>query len=136
VRATLRGPADPDETANLTRPLRTLVRWHDGQEPGTGAVWGLEESFRLMTAAELDELDAAIDADTDAFPEWPEDEMWDQVLTDDDGAYLAIVAFGRLVRRSHDRDDVVIAESLADWVWDRVAAFGGHDPRPKRPALG
>ena len=96
VRATLRGPADPDETANLTRPLRTLVRWHDGQEPGTGAVWGLEESFRLMTAAELDELDAAIDADTDAFPEWPEDEMWDQVLTDDDGAYLAIVAFGRL----------------------------------------
>lgn len=136
VRATLRGPADPDETANLTRPLRTLVRWHDGQEPGTGAVWGLQESFRLMTAAELDELDAAIDADTDAFPEWPEDEMWDQVLTDDDGAYLAIVAFGRLVRRSHDRDDVVIAESLADWVWDRVAAFGGHDPRPKRPALG
>ncbi|MGO1801255.1 MAG: tetratricopeptide repeat protein [Microbacteriaceae bacterium] len=136
VRATLRGPADPDETANLTRPLRTLVRWHDGQEPGTGAVWGLEESFRLMTAAELDELDAAIDADTDAFPEWPEDEMWDQVLTDDDGAYLAIVAFGRLVRRSGDRDDVVIAESLADWVWDRVAAFGGHDPRPKRPALG
>ncbi|MGO3190410.1 MAG: tetratricopeptide repeat protein [Microbacterium sp.] len=136
VRATLRGPADPDETANLTRPLRTLVRWHDGQEPGTGAVWGLEESFRLMTAAELDELDAAIDADTDAFPEWPEDEMWDQVLTDDDGAYLAIVAFGRLVRRSRDRDDVVIADSLADWVWDRVAAFGGHDPRPKRPALG
>ncbi|MGO1853035.1 MAG: tetratricopeptide repeat protein [Microbacteriaceae bacterium] len=136
VRATLRGPADPDETANLTRPLRTLVRWHDGQEPGTGAVWGLEESFRLMTAAELDELDAAIDADTDAFPEWPEDEMWDQVLTDDDGAYLAIVAFGRLVRRSGDRDDVVIADSLADWVWDRVAAFGGHDPRPKRPALG
>lgn len=136
VRATLRGPADPDETANLTRPLRTLVRWHDGQEPGTGAVWGLEEPFRLMTAAELDELDAAIDADADAFPEWPEDEMWDQVLTDDDGAYLAIVAFGRLVRRSHDRDDVVIAESLADWVWDRVAAFGGHDPRPKRPALG
>lgn len=136
VRATLRGPADPDETANLTRPLRTLVRWHDGQEPGTGAVWGLEESFRLMTAAELDELDAAIDADADAFPEWPEDEMWDQVLTDDDGAYLAIVAFGRLVRRSGDRDDVVIAESLADWVWDRVAAFGGHDPRPKRPALG
>lgn len=136
VRATLRGPADPDETANLTRPLRTLVRWHDGQEPGTGAVWGLEEPFRLMTAAELDELDAAIDADADAFPEWPEDEMWDQVLTDDDGAYLAIVAFGRLVRRSGDRDDVVIAESLADWVWDRVAAFGGHDPRPKRPALG
>ncbi|MGO1508825.1 MAG: tetratricopeptide repeat protein, partial [Microbacterium sp.] len=136
VRATLRGPADPDETANLTRPLRTLVRWHDGQEPGTGAVWGLEEPFRLMTAAELDELDAAIDADADAFPEWPEDEMWDQVLTDDDGAYLAIVAFGRLVRRSGDRDDVVIADSLADWVWDRVAAFGGHDPRPKRPALG
>ena len=136
VQATLRGAADPDETANLTRPLRTLARWHDGQEPGTGAVWGLAEPFRLMTAAELDELDAAIDADAAAFPEWPEDEMWDQVLTDDDGAYLAIVAFGRLVRRSRDRDDVVIADSLADWVWDRVAAFGGHDPRPKRPALG
>ncbi|MCW4458642.1 tetratricopeptide repeat protein [Microbacterium sp. MPKO10] len=135
VRETLREPADPDETANLTRPLRTITRWHDGQAPGTGAVWGLDEPFRFMTAGELNELDAAIDADLAAFPEWPEDEMWDQVMTDDRGAYLAIVAYGRLVRRSRGEEDVVIADSLADWVWDRVAAFGGRDPRPKRPAF-
>lgn len=135
VRETLRKPADPDETANLTRALQTVTRWHDGQASGTGAVWGLDEPFRLMTVAELTELDTAIDADPAGFPEWPEDEMWDQVMTDDHGAYLAIVAYGRLVRRSRGEDDVVIADSLADWVWDRVAAFGGRDPRPKRPAL-
>jgi hypothetical protein len=32
-------------------------------------------------------------------------------------------------------EDIPIADSPADWVWDRVVAFGGHDPRPARRPL-
>lgn len=135
VRATLRDPVDPAEAPELGRLIRTITGWHDGQALDTGAVWGLDEPFRLMSAAELTLLDAAIDADPSSYPEWPEDEAWDPVMTDDRGAHLAVVAYGRLVRRSRDRDDVVIADSMADWAWDRVAGFGGHDPRPKRPGF-
>jgi len=135
VRSTLREPADAAATAEMSRDLRRTLTWHDGQASGTGVVWRTDEAFRLMTAAERRELDAAVDADPAAHPEWSEDDMWDAVMTDDRGAHLTLSAFGRLVRRERGRDDVVVADTLADWVWDRVAAFGGHDPRPRRPAL-
>jgi len=135
VRATLRDPADPAEAATLSREVRRITGRYDGQTSGTGAVWGADEPFRFMTAAELNALDAAIDADPSAHPEWADDDMWDAVMTNDHGAHLTTSAFGRLVRRERNRDDIVVADSLADWVWDRVAAFGGHDPRPKRPTL-
>lgn len=107
-----------------------LVAWHNGQEPGSGAVWGLAEPFRLMSAAEIIAMDAGIEADQAAHPDWPENELWEQVMTDDAGAYLVIVAFGALVKRRPGQPDEPVAASVADWIWDRVADFGGPDPRP------
>ncbi|WP_236594301.1 tetratricopeptide repeat protein [Saccharothrix sp. 6-C] len=107
-----------------------LVAWHDGQLPGTGAAWGTAGPFRLMSAAEIIALGAEIEADPAAHPDWPENEVWEQVMTDDAGAYLVIVALGALVERRPGHPDKPVAESMADWIWDRVADFGGRDPRP------
>lgn len=134
VRATLRpglSAADLAEDEKVgSMVAEDLVAWHDGQEPGTGAVWGLAEPFRLMSAAEIIAMDAEIDADQEGHPDWPENEIWEQVMTDDAGAYLVAVAFGALVKRRPGQPDEPVAPSLADWVWDRVAGFGGRDPRP------
>ncbi len=111
-----------------------LVAWHDGQQPGSGAAWGLAEPFRLMSAAEIIAMSTEIEADPAAHPDWPEDEAWEQVMTDDAGAYLVAVAFGALVKRRPGHPDEPVAPSMADWVWDRVADFGGPDPRPAAPA--
>ncbi|MDQ2587902.1 tetratricopeptide repeat protein [Saccharothrix yanglingensis] len=107
-----------------------LVAWHDGQQPGSGAAWGPAGSFRLMSAAEIIAMSAGIEADPAAHPDWPENEVWEQVMTDDAGAYLVVVAFGALVERRPGHPDEPVAASMADWVWDRVADFGGRDPRP------
>ncbi|MFC6093398.1 tetratricopeptide repeat protein [Saccharothrix lopnurensis] len=107
-----------------------LVAWHDGQQPGSGAAWGSAEPFRLMSAAEIIAMSAEIEADQAAHPDWPENEVWEQVMTDDAGAYLVMVAFGAIVKRRPGHPDEPVAESMADWVWDRVADFGGRDPRP------
>jgi tetratricopeptide (TPR) repeat protein len=107
-----------------------LVAWHDGQQPGSGAAWGLPEPFRLMSAAEVIAMSAEIEADPAAHPDWPENEVWEQVMTDDAGAYLVVVALGALVKRRPGHPDEPVAESMADWIWDRVADFGGRDPRP------
>ena len=40
------------------------------------------------------------------------------------------VAFGALVKRRPGQPDEPVAASMADWIWDRVADFGGVDPRP------
>ncbi|MGY6655554.1 tetratricopeptide repeat protein [Amycolatopsis sp. TRM77291] len=109
---------------------KDLLTWHDGQPPGTGATWGWTESFRLMSAAEILAMNAEIEADQAAHPDWPEKEVWDQVMTDDAAAYLVAVAFGKLVKRRPGQPDEPVADSMADWIWDRVAAFGGRDPRP------
>ncbi|WP_394363284.1 tetratricopeptide repeat protein [Amycolatopsis sp. SB7-3] len=109
---------------------RDLLTWHDGQPPGSGAAWGWTEPFRLMSAAEIIAMDAGIEADQAAHPDWPEKEVWEQVMTDDAGAYLVAVAFGRLVKRRPGQPDEPVADSMADWIWDRVANFGGQDPRP------
>jgi tetratricopeptide (TPR) repeat protein len=133
LRATLRPGATADDLAGEkvgSMVAQDLVAWHNGQPPGSGASWGLAEPFRLLSAAEIIAMDAAIDADPAAHPDWPENEIWDQVMTDDAGAYLVAVAFGTLVKRRPGQPDEPVAASMADWVWDRVAGFGGQDPRP------
>ncbi|MDQ3790915.1 MAG: tetratricopeptide repeat protein, partial [Actinomycetota bacterium] len=103
LRATLRPGADAADLAEGpsvgSLVAKDLVTWHDGQEPGSGAAWGMAEPFRLMSAAEIIAMDAEIDADKAAHPDWPENEVWEQVMTDDAGAYLVAVAFGALVKR-------------------------------------
>ena len=131
VRATLRPGAVLAEDEKVgSMVAKDLVTWHDGQPPGSGAVWGQAEPFRLMSAAEILAMDAEIDADPAAQKDWPENEIWEQVMTDDAGAYLVVVAFGALVKRRPGQPDEPVAASMADWIWDRVADFGGRDPRP------
>jgi len=134
LRATLRPgaviPDDPDRDRVGSMVAEDLVTWHDGQPPGSGALWGLDEPFRLLSAAEIIAMDAEIEADRAAHPGWPENELWEQVMTDDAGTYLVAVAFGALVKRRPGQPDEPVADSMADWIWDRVAAFGGRDPRP------
>ncbi len=108
-----------------------VLAWHDGQEPGTGGLWGAGDAFRLMSAAEIDEMDDAIESDPAAWSQWDmKNEYYTQLFTDDAGAYLIEGSRGRLYRRGAGEPDREVAPSLADWVWDRVVAFGGADPRP------
>ncbi|MBB4906082.1 tetratricopeptide repeat protein [Actinophytocola algeriensis] len=134
LRATLRpGAPISDETESDkigSIAAEDLVAWHDGQQPGSGAAWGLAEPFRLMSTAEIIAMSTEIEADQAAHPDWPENEIWEQVMTDDAGAYLVVVAFGALVKRRPGHPDEPVAASMADWIWDRVAGFGGPDPRP------
>jgi tetratricopeptide (TPR) repeat protein len=134
LRTTLRpGAAISDETEGDkvgSMAAEDLVAWHDGQQPGSGAAWGLAEPFRLMSAAEIIAMATEIEADPAAHPAWPENEVWEQVMTDDAGAYLVVVAFGALVKRRSGQPDEPVAASMADWIWDRVVDFGGPDPRP------
>jgi tetratricopeptide (TPR) repeat protein len=134
LRATLRPGTslsdEPDSDKVGSAAAEDLVAWHDGQQPGSGAAWGPAEPFRLMSAAEIIAMSTEIEADPAAHPDWPENEVWEQVMTDDAGAYLVVVAFGALVKRRPGHPDEPVAASMADWIWDRVADFGGPDPRP------
>ncbi|MGB3437355.1 MAG: tetratricopeptide repeat protein [Actinophytocola sp.] len=134
LRATLRPGAsisdEPESDKVGAMVAEDLVAWHDGQQPGSGAVWGLAEPFRLMSAAEIIAMSTEIEADPAAHPDWPENDVWEQVMTDDAGAYLVAVGFGALVKRRPGQPDEPVAASMADWIWDRVAALGGPDPRP------
>lgn len=121
------------KAARETAGERTLLGWRDGQDPGTGAAWGVDEAFRLLSAAEIDELERAMEEDRDAWAQWdPENEYYTLIATDDAGAYFFEGYAGRLYRRAAGEDDREVAPSVADWVWDRVVAFGGADPRPGR----
>ncbi|MGD7732393.1 tetratricopeptide repeat protein [Propionibacteriaceae bacterium G57] len=129
LRAVLRPPA-PAEIAAESGGDRDIALWRDGQQPGTGALWGADEPFRLLSVAEIAEMDAAIEADPAAFPHWDAEESYfSQLLTDDAGAYLIEGPHGCLYRRGPE-GDVELAPSASDWFWDRVVAFGGADPRP------
>lgn len=134
LRATLRpgtAVADHPESDRIgSMVAEDLLAWHDGQQPGSGAAWRRAEPFRLMSAAEIIDMCAEIEADPAAHPDWPENEVWEQVMTDDAGAYLVAVAFGVLVKRRPGHPDEPVAASMADWIWDRVVGFGGPDPRP------
>lgn len=138
LRDTLLPGVDP-ETARETGGSRELAAWHDGQEPGAGRIWGLDGDFRLMSAAEILEMDDLVEARPEEYPEWQAEtlaEAYSQLMTDDAGGYLIEVAMGRLAIRRAGAEDVVVAGSLKDFVWDRVAAWGGKDPRPIRPPAG
>lgn len=130
--ASLRPPLTEAEARDTGGEWKVLA-WHDGQEPGTGALWGAGDAFRLMSGAEVDEMDEAIEREPEAWPRWDtENEYCRQIFTDDAGAYLVEGTGGRLYRRGIDGPDEEVAPSLADWLWDRVSDFGGRDPRPGR----
>ncbi|MGH1564313.1 T6SS immunity protein Tdi1 domain-containing protein [Mumia sp. DW29H23] len=133
LRATLAPGASFADEADMPGAMAAddLVTWHDGQRPGTGSTWRQPEPFRLMSAAEIRAMTSAIEADPAAYPDWPENDAWEPVLTDDAGAYLVVVAFGALVKRRSGQPDEPVAASMAGWIWDRVADFGGRDPRPQ-----
>lgn len=133
LRAALRPPLDA-EAARASAGETEIAAWHDGQEPGTGALWGVETAFRLMSSTEIATMDEAIEADPDAHPEWQDEDISDyysQVMTDDAGGYLIVTATDVVIRRP-GIPDTVVASRLSDWFWDRVLAFGGRDPRPAR----
>lgn len=132
MRASLRPPLDA-EAAGESYGDSELLAWHDGQDPGTGADARLDGAFRLMTSAEIDEMEHAIERDPESWPQWDtENEYFSLIATDDAGAYLFEGTAGRAYERAVGREDRLIAPSLADWVWDRVASLGGRDRRPGR----
>ena len=112
---------------------RKVLAWHDGQDVGAGGVWGLGGDFRLMTSAEINAMDTAVEASPEKFPQWDAKhlhEIYAQIMTDDAGGYLITLAGGRVVVRREGADDIVVAPSLTDFFWDRVASWGGRDRRP------
>jgi hypothetical protein len=133
LRDVLRRPARK-KTLSETGGEPKLLAWHNGQEAGAGAVWGLGGDFRLMTSAEIAAMDAAVEASPTAFPQWDAHdlhEIYAQIMTDDAGGHLITLAGARVVLRRDGVEDVVVAPSLADFFWDRVATWGGCDPRPQ-----
>lgn len=119
--------------AERTEGERTLLSWRDGQDPGTGEAWGLDEPFRLLSGAEIRALERAIEEDRETFSQWdPEGEYYTLIATDDAGAYWFEGYAGRLYRRASGEPDREVAPSVAEWVWDRVVAFGGGERRPGR----
>lgn len=134
LRAALHPPA-ADEVAQDSPGIPEIAAWHDGQVPGTGDAWGVAGGFRLMTADEIRAMDEDIEAHPESYPDWKEESLADeyhQVMTDDAGGYVIEKAGGHLAVRRAGAEDEPFADSLKDWVWDRVAAFGGRDPRPVR----
>ncbi len=132
LKGTLRPPAGRKTLAE-TGGERKVLAWHDGQDVGAGAVWGLDGDFRLMTSAEIQAMDAAVEASPEKFPQWDAQHLHEvatQVMTDDRGGYLVALGGGRVVLRRDGVDDVAVAPSLTDFFWDRAAAWGGRDPRP------
>ena len=90
-----------------------------------------------MTSAEVAELEERIERSPEDWPQWDsEDEYFTLILTDDAGGYLIEGPGGRLLHRCAGSPDREAAPSVADWLWDRVAAFGGEDPRPVGHAAG
>lgn len=108
-----------------------ILAWHDGQSVGSGDRWAIGRGFRLMSSDEIAEMEERIEAVPEDWPQWnAEEEYFTLILTDDAGGYLIEGPGGRLLHRRADAPDREEAPSLADWLWDRVAAFGGEDPRP------
>jgi hypothetical protein len=105
VRATFRPPLTPEQAEERPGSDDTVTTWHDGQLPGTGAVWGLGASFRFMSSEEIEAMDEQIEAKQQDWPRWPQNERWDQYLTDDAGGYVIAVEFDRFVLRMPGVDE-------------------------------
>ncbi len=132
----MRAPLDR-EAAGASRGEGSILAWHDGQRPGSGGTWGTGGGFRLMTSDEVADLEERIERSPEDWPQWTaEDEYFTLILTDDSGGYLIEGPGGRLLHRRAGAPDRQEAPSVADWLWDRVAAFGGHDARPVGHAVG
>jgi hypothetical protein len=132
LKSVLRRPAGR-KTLAATGGERKVLSWHDGQEPGAGGAWGLDGDFRLMSSAEIAAMDAMIEESPEKFPQWEArylHQVYTQVMTDDRGGYLVVLAGGRVVIRREGTDDIPVAPRLAEFFWDRVAAWGGRDRRP------
>lgn len=108
-----------------------VLQWRDGQHEGAGDVWGIGESWRLLTNADIAQMDAEIETHPERWPLLNEDAPTyiTQLFIDGDGNYILTARGGRLVRRTAAGDEE-LAPSLAEWFWERVRAFGGHDRRP------
>ncbi|MBL3688180.1 tetratricopeptide repeat protein [Leucobacter zeae] len=132
LEASLRAPLSEDAALSADGDA-DLLSWHDGQSRTGAGLWGMGETFRLLSGAEVSALEAAIERDPDAYPEWGGDDAYFSIIaTDDDGtAYFTGVA-RRLYARRAGIEDRLIAPSLADWAWDRAVGFGWPDPRPGR----
>lgn len=131
LREVLRPPLGEEE-ARESPGSAEIAAWHDGQLPGTGTAWGADGAFRLMSAAEVQAMDDAIEADPETYRQWQQSvvaDYYSQIFTDDAGGYLIAVLDGLVIRR-FDAEDERLPGGLNDWFWDRVAAFGGRDPRP------
>ncbi|GAA4816544.1 tetratricopeptide repeat protein [Nocardioides caeni] len=132
VLATLHPPIPED--GDDTGACEELVSWHDGQDPGAGDAWRLPGDFRLMSAAEIRAMDAAVEADPASYPQWAEDSLdsyYQQLMTDDAGGYLIVTITGELAIRRAGAEDEVVSASIADFFWEQVAARGGRNPRPR-----
>ncbi|MGF3052855.1 hypothetical protein ACQUSY_02630 [Microbacterium sp. YY-03] len=129
VRRSLRPPLSTEQASEGSGESQ-ILSWHDGQEPGSGALWGAEHPFRLLSDAEITATEAARLADPTTAWVWGDDgpTYMSVVATDDDGNYLLVVAGGRLVLRN--TEDHPFAPSLANWLWDLAVNFGAPDPRP------
>lgn len=126
-------PALSSEAAIDAPGEAVITTWHDGQQEETGALWQFTKPYRLLSSQEVADMRAEIEADPSAWTGWAGDgaDYLAVVMTDDAGTYLITGHGGRLFARGRDgAPDQEIAPSLADWLWDRVAAFGGVDRRP------
>lgn len=130
--AVLRPPLSLEDARETGGEDKTLA-WRDGQPQGTGHLWGTGEAFRLMTGAEVSTMEDAIEEHPTEWPQWDtENEYFTIIFTDDAGNFRFEGPGGRLIQRGAGGADQEIAPSFTDWVWDRVAAFGGTDARPGR----
>lgn len=131
----LRGPLRK-KYRETTEGSRELLSWHDGQDPGTGAAWGLGKPFRLLSHAEIEAREAAIEQHPEDWPGWDPEVYAMLIATDDNGGYYIEGYASRMYYRAPGAADVEIAPSLADWLWDRVVEFGGEERRPGKVDRG
>ncbi|MFT3861128.1 tetratricopeptide repeat protein [Micropruina sp.] len=121
------------EEARDTLGEAALVAWHDGQRPGAGDAWGLGGAFRLLSSAEIAQLEDSFRADAEAHPQWQETTAFDAfwlLMTDDADAYVVCLADGSIAIRRPAMPDEKISPCLSDLLWGLVVAFGGTDTRP------
>ncbi|MFV0253339.1 MAG: tetratricopeptide repeat protein [Beutenbergiaceae bacterium] len=124
------------EAAEHSQMKDQIAIWHSGQAAGAGAVWGLPGEFRLMSSDQIGALQHVIETEPDSYSQWRRTELtddYDVIMTDDEGGYLLELLTGSVVIRRAGEPDQAVAPSLADWIWSRVVAFGGEDPRAVVP---